>query len=243
MKTAAGLNSKYTVSPQGVESIFATNHLGHHHLTQFLLPLLAATPQTHNVTSTRIIVTSSSLHTLARGIDFSTLTEASGSEGAYAGVQRYARAKLANILFTRALAGRVPPNVFANVYFPGNVPTSAMDAWKGVVGPLGGIVGAVFRRVGQTLEDGAATAVFLAVAEKVEQGAYRGEYWVPVANIEATSKVAMDEELAERLWVWSEEMGQRVKGVKGVPAGLIREDGAAGYVHLAHPTCLTPAPM
>lgn len=188
-------------------------------------------------------MTSSSLHTLCRGIDFSTLTAASGSEGAYAGVQRYARAKLANILFTRALAGRVPENVFANVYFPGNVPTSAMDAWKGVVGPLGGVVGAVFRRVGQTLEDGAATAVFLAAAEQVEKGKYRGEYWVPVANIEASSKVAMDDELAERLWVWSEEMGQRAKEVKGVPVGIIREDGAAGYVHLAHPTCLTPAPM
>lgn len=240
-KTAAGLNPKYTLSPQGVESVFATNHLGHHHLTQLLLPLLAATPQKYNVASTRIIVTSSSLHTLCRSIDFSTLTAASGSEGAYAGVSRYARAKLANILFTRALARRAPQNVYANVYFPGNIPTSAMDAWKGVVGPLGGVVGAVFRRVGQSLEDGAATAVFLAAAEEVEKGAYRGEYWVPVANIEACSNVAMDEGLAERLWVWSEEMAQRAKGVKGVPVG-IREDGA-GNVHLAHPTCLTPALM
>lgn len=186
---------------------------------------------------------SSSLHTLCRSVDFGALTAETGSEGAYSGAYRYARSKLANILFARALAAKVPPSVFANVYFPGNVPTAAMEAWKGMVGPLGGVVGAVFRRVGQSLEDGAATAVFLGAAEEVERGGYRGEYWVPVANIEACSAVAMDEGLAERLWGWSEEMGKAVKMVKAeVPVG-VREDGAAGYVHLAHPTCLTPVPM
>lgn len=119
-----------------------------------------------------------------------------------------------------------------------------MDAWKGVVGPLGGMVSAVFKRVGQSLEDGAATAVFLGAAEEVEKGEYRGEYWVPVAKIEACSAVAMDGALGERLWAWSEEMGRAVKGEARrveVPAGV--ESDTAGHVHLAHPTCLTPAQM
>lgn len=258
------MSSEYVLSPQGVEAAFATNHLGHHHLTQLLLPLLCATPDTHGVASTRIIVTSSSLHTLSRGVDFDTLTAPTGSTMAFAAVHRYARSKLANILFTRALSRRLPANVLANVYFPGNVPTGAMDAWKGLVGPLGGVVGAVFRRVGQTLEDGATTAVFLGAAEEVEKGAHRGEYWVPVAKIEACSAVAMDETLGERLWVWSEHMGTMVKGEVGtgevemgeeVSAGAkgeakgevgmgakdeVKDDESAGYVHLARPTCLTP---
>lgn len=194
--------------------------------------------------STRIVVTSSSLHTLCRRVDFDAITAPTGTASPFAAVYRYARSKLANILFTRALSQRLPANVIANVYFPGNVPTGAMDAWKGVAGPLGGMVSAVFKRVGQSLEDGAATAVFLGAAEEVEKGEYRGEYWVPVAKIEECSAVAMDGALGERLWAWSEEMGRTVKGETGradVPA--VVESDTAGHVHLAHPTCLTPAQM
>lgn len=194
-------------------------------------------------------MTSSSLHTLCRDLDLDTLTAPTGSTAAFAAVNRYARSKLANVLFTRALSQRLPANVLANVYFPGNVPTGAMDAWKGLVGPLGAVVGAVFRRVGQSLEDGATTAVFLGAAEEVEKGAHRGEYWVPVAKAEACSAVAMDKVLGEKLWVWSEQMGMTVKGEVGMGVGVsvsvgvrdeVRDDETAGYVHLARPTCLTP---
>lgn len=237
-RTAAGLNPTYTLSPQGVDAAFATNHLGHHHLTQLLLPLLASTPRTHGVSSTRVVVTSSSVHTLCRGLDFNSLTAATGPSA----MQRYARSKLANVLFARALSARVPPEVFVNVYFPGNIPTAAMEAWRELVGPLGGVVSAVFRRVGQSLEEGAATAVFLGAAEEVEKGGYRGEYWVPVADLEACSVVARDEALANRLWEWSEEMGRKVKEGEGeVVAPVAKVEDVTGYVHLAHPTCLTPA--
>jgi NAD(P)-dependent dehydrogenase (short-subunit alcohol dehydrogenase family) len=126
---------------------------------------------------------------------------------------RYARSKLANVLFTRALSKRLPANVFANAYFPGNIPTGAMDTWKEHFGgALGGAVASVFRWMGQSLEEGAATGVFLAAAKEVESDAGRGGYWVPVAKKERSSVAAEDDALAEELWVWSEEFVKRAVG-------------------------------
>jgi len=73
--------------------------------------------------------------------------------------------------------------------------------------------------MGQTLEDGATTGLFLAAAKEVETDGCRGEYWAPIARKESCSTAAEDERLAERLWVWSEGF---VKGAlqSGHGAGL-----------------------
>ncbi|CUS13645.1 unnamed protein product [Tuber aestivum] len=200
----------YELSPQGVETIFAANHLGHFHLTDTLLPLLRSTPKTHSVSSTRIIVSSSFLHHLCGSIDVQSLTSpippASKLGTAYASLYRYARSKLANILFAKALSRRLgDEKVFVNAYFPGNIPTSSMDTWKEHFGyAFGGVFSEFFRWMGQTLEDGATTGVFLAAAKEVEADGCRGEYWAPIARKESCSTAAEDERLAERLWVWSE---------------------------------------
>ncbi|PWW77899.1 NAD(P)-binding protein [Tuber magnatum] len=200
----------YELSPQGVETIFAANHLGHFHLTDTLLPLLRSTPKTYSVSSTRIIVSSSSLHHFCGSIDVQSLTSPippSSKLGAtYTSLYRYARSKLANILFTKALSRRLEnEKVFVNAYFPGNVPTSSMDTWKEHLGhAFGSVLPEFFRWVGQTLEDGATTGVFLAAAKEVETDGCKGEYWVPIARKESCSTAASDERLAERLWVWSE---------------------------------------
>ncbi|CAZ84069.1 unnamed protein product [Tuber melanosporum] len=200
----------YELSPQGVETIFAANHLGHFHLVNTLLPLILSTPKTHSVSSTRIIVSSSSLHHLCGSIDVQSLTSPTPPSSklgtAYASLYRYARSKLANILFAKALSRRLEnEKVFVNAYFPGNIPTSSMDTWKEHFGnAFGSVFSEFFRWIGQTLEDGATTGVFLAAAKEVETGGCRGEYWVPIARKESCSTAAGDERLAERLWVWSE---------------------------------------
>lgn len=200
----------YELSPQGVETIFAANHLGHFHLADTLLPLLLSTPKTHSVSSTRIIVTSSSLHCLCGSIDVQSLTSpippSSNLGATYTSLYRYARSKLANILFTKALSRRLEnEKVFVNAYFPGNIPTSSMDTWKEHFGyAFGTAFPEFFRWVGQTLEDGATTGLFLAAAKEVETDGNRGEYWAPIARKESCSTTAEDERLAERLWVWSE---------------------------------------
>ena len=126
---------------------------------------------------------------------------------------RYGRSKLANILFTRALSKRLPANVFANVYFPGNIPTPAFNSMKDHFGEIfSDAFATVFRWIGQTLEEGAATGLFLAAAKEVECDDGRGGYWTPVARKEKSSGPAQDEALAEELWIWSEEFVKKAIG-------------------------------
>ena len=81
-----------------------------------------------------------------------------------------------------------------------------MEAWKGHFGEtLGGAFASAIRWVGQSLEEGAATGVFLATAKEVECDDGRGGYWAPVARKEQVSGPARDSALAEELWAWSEE--------------------------------------
>src|SRR5580704_18122113 len=82
-------------SAEGYDLTFAVNHLAPFLLTNLLLPSLAA------AAAGRIVVVASAAHRRAR-LDFDDLmnTRVSGL------LPAYARSKLANILFTRALAQR-----------------------------------------------------------------------------------------------------------------------------------------
>ncbi|OJD17974.1 hypothetical protein AJ78_02005 [Emergomyces pasteurianus Ep9510] len=115
--------TKPPFSPQSIESIFATNHIGHHILTILLLPLLHSTitrfPDTN---STRIVFTSSSFHQLGSELDLDLLTPpevASTKSACYDGLWRYGRSKLANILFKRELSRRLMEGAFRELFSTG----------------------------------------------------------------------------------------------------------------------------
>jgi NAD(P)-dependent dehydrogenase (short-subunit alcohol dehydrogenase family) len=144
-------------------------------------------------------------------IDFATLTSPTRTKR-FAGIDstyRYARSKLANILFTRELTRRLKErgieNVYANVYFPGNIPTEAMNTWKELFGVAGNLVKGAFRLIGQSATDGAATAIFLATSPEVERCQMRGKYFIPIAAEGKTSKTAEDMDVARELWEWTDE--------------------------------------
>ncbi|KAH0566138.1 hypothetical protein GP486_000468 [Trichoglossum hirsutum] len=198
----------YTLSAQGIESIFAVNHVGHFALTNILLPLIESTALTHG--GARIVVTSSSLHMACHEIDFATLTSPTRTK-AIATIDssyRYARSKLANILFVRELSRRLEErgvrNVYANSFYPGNIPTEAMDTWKELFGIAGVLVKNSFRFIGQSSTDAATTAIFLAASLDVEKRQLKGEYFIPIAAEGKTSKTAEDMDLARRLWDWTD---------------------------------------
>ncbi|KAI9780041.1 MAG: hypothetical protein M1839_007023 [Geoglossum umbratile] len=199
---------EYTLSVQGIETIFAVNHVGHFALTNILLPLIESTATAHG--DARIIVTSSSLHMGCHEIDFATLTSPTRTRR-FAGIDstyRYARSKLANILFARELTHRLEesgmPNVYTNVYFPGNIPTEAMDTWNELFGVAGNLVKGAFRFIGQSTTEGAATAIFLAASPEVERRQLRGKYFIPIATEDKTSKIAEDMDVARELWEWTD---------------------------------------
>ena len=95
----AGVAGAHGQTPQGFELAFGTNHLGHFHLTQLLLPNLLRTGSARVVT-----VASRAHHAALKGIDWDTLQKPTQSRW---GISEYAVSKLANILFASELARRM----------------------------------------------------------------------------------------------------------------------------------------
>ena len=94
----------------GFEMQFGVNHLGHFLLTNLLLDRLKEAP------SARIINVTSSRYKLSGGLNFDDLN----NEEDYNPYRTYCHSKLANILFTRSLVGRLEgTRVTANCLHPG----------------------------------------------------------------------------------------------------------------------------
>ncbi|KAF2098584.1 putative short chain dehydrogenase/reductase [Rhizodiscina lignyota] len=209
--------STYTLSVDGVDNIFATNHLSHYALTNMLLPVIERTWYTFE-TACHIVVSSSSLHMLCNELSLDSLTSTTPPKkpAVYDGWWRYGRSKLANILFTKYLAKLESDKgykVYPNCFFPGNIPTDAMDTWKDMVGNFAGsIPKKIFSVIGQSLEEGATTAMYLAASKELEERDIMGDYFVPIAMEGEPSKLAQDKDLMNNLWYWSDHKVTEVLG-------------------------------
>jgi NAD(P)-dependent dehydrogenase (short-subunit alcohol dehydrogenase family) len=155
--------------------------VGHFALTQILLPKLEDTAAKYG--NSRIVLTSSSFHMGCQELklDLTMSPTRIKSPDALDSCWRYARSKLGTILFTRELARRLDKkgaaNVYANCFFPGNIPSEAMDTWKDLFGTIGGsTMKGLFQVVGQSLTQGAATVVYLVASPKVEENGEKGKY-------------------------------------------------------------------
>lgn len=192
-----------------MEWIFATNCLGHQILVTLLLPLLKETVR-QTTSDARIVVTSSSMHQMCRNLDLDLLAAPTSPKPAlYRGVWLYGRSKLGDILFTKELSRRLlqgedmaSRRIYVNTFFPGNIVTEQWNTWEESFGKLvGRILKAVFSVIGQGVQDGAATAVYLAASKDIPQKDVRGQYFVPVAKSNPASSIANDMKLAADLWV------------------------------------------
>ena len=192
INNAGGVANGRKITPEGNEATFAGNHLGHFLLTNRLLPLLHAAAANSDAGSTRIVNVASSAHEYTPGLDWDDLQSANAFDCNAA----YCRAKLANVLFTKALAKRLSgTGIVAHAMHPGSVDTgffSHGDDYMREFGRNNPLVSA---------EEGADTIVWLATAE--EPAACSGEYWHE-RRITPTSAFAQDEQAATRLWHESE---------------------------------------
>jgi NAD(P)-dependent dehydrogenase (short-subunit alcohol dehydrogenase family) len=198
LNNAGGVVKERVVTPDGNESTFAGNHLGHFLLTNRLLPLLrAAVVQPGDV---RIISVSSKGHEMCPGLDWSDLQRL----GNFTSGGAYCNAKLANILFTRALARRVGRDgIVAHAMHPGvvdsNFASHADEAMQNYFKTLQDVL--------VSPEVAADTLVWLATA--AEPGHSNGGYYHQRSMV-ATSAAAQDDAAAERLWKESEALIARV---------------------------------
>ena len=168
-----------TLTEDGFELTMAVNHFAHFLLTHHLLAAVRAAP------AGRIVTVSSMTHSSGR-IDLDDLSFARRFDGYGA----YAASKLANVLFTAALAKRLAgTRAIANCCHPGVISTKLLHSRFGMGGA--------------PVEQGARTSVYLATSPEV--GGVSGKYFNDCR--EATpARAARDEKLAEALWSTSEEV-------------------------------------
>lgn len=195
-----------SVSVDGIEATFATNHLGYFLLTTLLLDLLTASAPA------RIVNVSSALHSRGK-IDFNDLQ----GERSYTGGGAYNQSKLANVLFTYELARRLDgTGVTANCLHPGVVRTglgrNATGRFK--------LLLTVVKPFLSSPEKGAETSVYLASSPEAE--GVTGQYFVN-KRTQRSSPESYDETVAHRLWQVSEQMTQ-AGGPKGWSSGLTAPD-------------------
>ncbi|MHB8071090.1 MAG: SDR family oxidoreductase [Candidatus Cryosericum sp.] len=178
------------VTVDGLEEVFAVNHLAPFLLTNLLLPLLRSSAPS------RIIVMSSYEHRRAR-MHWDDLQ----GERFYFSQQAYAQSKLANLLFVYALARRLEgTGVTVNAVNPGLVHTNmCMDS--------GWLIRTVKRLMdrfsGLTPEEGADTGIWLASSPEVE--GITGRYFQR-RHAARSSRASYDIADQERLWRISEEL-------------------------------------
>jgi retinol dehydrogenase-14 len=173
-----------TETVDGLETVFATNHLGPFLLTNLLLPVLKASAPA------RIVTVSSGVQAMGK-LDFDDLQ----SVRSYGEVRVYNASKVANILFTYELARRIKDTgVTANAVEPGFIKTNLKVPF-----PF-----SIFSFMRGKAADGARPSIFLASSPEVEgvSGAFFSNKGIAIKS----SKLTYDAAIAKRLWDVSTEL-------------------------------------
>ncbi len=180
----------------GFETQMGTNHLGHFALTNLLLP---------HVTD-RVVTVASGAHRMG-SIDF---TDLQWERKPYKAWRAYGQSKLANLLFTSELQRRlteVGSPVIATAAHPGYAATNLQSGsgnrlWEAVM--------SVGNRVVAQDENGGALPTLYAALADVPGDSYAGPGGFTeqrgAPKLVGRSKAAQDTEVAQRLWLVSEQL-------------------------------------
>ena len=194
LNNAGVVYSERVLTADGIESVFAINHLAQFMLMRLLLPKLEATAEQFG--EGRIVNVASFGH--ARGkIDFEDLQ----GERNFFGLKAYRQAKLANVLTTFEFARRHANSpVTTNCLCPGFVNTDI--GTKHSTGLSAGVWNGIRRWMKQPT-DGAATPIYVATAPELR--GVTGKYFTKCKET-PTKAHARDMKVAARLWEVSEQL-------------------------------------
>eukprot|EP00929_Paragymnodinium_shiwhaense_P016052 TRINITY_DN12418_c0_g2_i3.p1 TRINITY_DN12418_c0_g2~~TRINITY_DN12418_c0_g2_i3.p1 ORF type:complete len:377 (+),score=78.62 TRINITY_DN12418_c0_g2_i3:53-1183(+) len=202
-------------TPEGIEPIFATNHVGHQLMYMLLEDLIqAAAAKTGDA---RVVAVSSAAHFDAvEGCPTSEKEMHEWFDAEYPlKMQAYARSKLANVLFAQEVASRNRHSqVFANSVHPGAVATEIFSKDKKHVKENTSPGLEVFRQLAEYLsesmwasEEGALTQVYLAAASEIREQNTRGRYFHPQAEeVLPLRPWAFNWTHQKALWQFTEEL-------------------------------------
>ncbi len=192
MNNAGLMGPDFSLSPQGIESQMATNHLGHFLLTNLLWNKLAKD-------SARVISVSSVVHRRSR-LEANSKEEIAGATAKYDRWGRYADSKLACLFFARELdlrAKQAGSKVLSIAAHPGWALTGLQSNYPNT-----------FDFLAQKAEVGARSQIQAALSPGFKGGEFigpRSEAWGSPKMIEG-SKHSRRLDVMKRLWEISEEL-------------------------------------
>lgn len=199
INNAGVMATPFTLSQDGIELQFATNHVDHFLLTHLLLENMKNTSRESKMEG-RIVNVSSEGHRFAfrEGIRFDKINDQSG----YSGWTAYGQSKLANILHANELSRRFKEEgveITANSLHPGSIITNLLR-YHSFIDVLSRTVG---KLVLKNVQQGAATTCYVALHPQVK--GVSGKYFNN-SNIGEPSAKAKDADLAKKLWDFSMDL-------------------------------------
>jgi retinol dehydrogenase 12 len=203
VNNAGVMHETFQLTPRDkVESHFAISHLGHFVFTNTVLPTIRAAGKGARIVN---VTSWAHNHTPKEGIIFDPkrMNRPKGTNW----MERYGQSKLANVLFTHGLQKRVGDDIFVNTCHPGIVKSDL--GRTALHGTMFGIMCMILNPImEQPVEYGALTQLYLATSPEIEAKGVRGEYYFPCArqSIDLMNPKAKDDQLVERLWIYSEEL-------------------------------------
>jgi len=204
INNAGIINSTFSKTKYGVETVMLVNHIGPVLLTLQLREYLEKVGKEEG--PPRIVMVASEAHTFAGGkitkekLDFDPAREGS-SLGMSETMTQYGLTKLCNILFTRhyaALLAKENSPIFIFAVHPGWVETELGRDDKGP------IIRTIESLVAKTPELGARPSVYCACdPDLVSDGTLSGGYYVGVREKGKLPSYCTDQQDAQMLWDWT----------------------------------------
>lgn len=185
--------TKRTLTEDNIETTFAVNHLAPFLLTNLLLETLKTS------SPSRIVIVSSDVHQGTQ-INFDDMQ----GEEHFSGFDAYSQSKLANILFTYALARRLNgTKVTANCLHPGVIRTNLGRHFHSILFRAGYRFMSLFF---SSPAKGSQTVIYLASSPDVE--GVSGKYFIKKKE-KKSSPESYDEAAAQKFW----EMSAKLTGI------------------------------
>eukprot|EP00667_Euglena_gracilis_P017464 EG_transcript_18425 len=193
LNNAGLLHTTYVESQDGLEDMFAVNHLGHFFLTFLLLSRL------HASAPARIVNVASDAHGMWPKLEVDTLDKPCEIEGVVQGMRVYGRSKLCNILFSNYLATKLEGTGVTSVSLhPGMVNT---DIGKSEGSWWMHVLFAPVRLFIRDVEQGAKTSVWCAASKEAE--GVSGKFFDNPGAERTPEPQALDPVVAQQLWDFS----------------------------------------
>ena len=190
LNNAGLINKERKETVDGLEEVFAINHIAYFLLTMLLLDRLK------EANNSRIVNVSSGAHAFVKGFNF----EDYQAKNTYKPFQVYGYSKLANILFTKKLSDILKEdNITVNCLHPGVVGTSFGQN----NGNLQKILFYIAKPFMRSSEKGAETSIYLCSSSNVSD--ISGKYFYN-CKLAKTTKWAQSQDDADRLWDLSKNL-------------------------------------